>query len=249
MHVLSVAQAWQMYRGEWRQGEMHGSGTYTWDAFSTQEFAFPQANVYRGRWEQGRQHGPGVLLLGRDASITGNWERGLKHGAATIICSNGSQPAANTVFHYDNLVLDQEESAGTAVGSGAGDKLYNREQNGDILLYAPEHEIDLTFYQELVKTALSKGQDEDEEKHKKLLETALQSDENRLRQVILLNTPLLRQLYYKYSTTACHEQPSYRPVMARIMLWQMFRDIGVQHRNISLVELDQALGESRQSMS
>ncbi|MDE0035515.1 MAG: caspase family protein [Deltaproteobacteria bacterium] len=82
------------YEGRYRQGQMHGRGTYTWSSGSRYEgewkngekhgrgtYTFSSGNRYEGEWRDGKIHGPGVgydksgKLLQTDNAINGCFGR------------------------------------------------------------------------------------------------------------------------------------------------------------------------------
>eukprot|EP00620_Florenciella_sp_RCC1587_P024683 CAMPEP_0182564268 /NCGR_PEP_ID=MMETSP1324-20130603/6234_1 /TAXON_ID=236786 /ORGANISM="Florenciella sp., Strain RCC1587" /LENGTH=475 /DNA_ID=CAMNT_0024777675 /DNA_START=269 /DNA_END=1696 /DNA_ORIENTATION=- len=58
------------YDGEWKNGKMHGWGTYK----------FADGHTYKGRWKDGRMHGEGVAEYSSGHMYTGSWEIGKYHG-------------------------------------------------------------------------------------------------------------------------------------------------------------------------
>jgi len=58
------------YDGEWKNGRMHGWGTYK----------FADGHTYKGRWKDGRMHGEGVAEYSSGHMYTGSWEIGKYHG-------------------------------------------------------------------------------------------------------------------------------------------------------------------------
>lgn len=62
---MQYAGAGDRYVGEFRQGEPHGTGIYTWAS----------GDRYEGAWEAGRKHGPGVFTWANGDRWTGRYER------------------------------------------------------------------------------------------------------------------------------------------------------------------------------
>ncbi|XP_063237640.1 radial spoke head 10 homolog B-like [Bacillus rossius redtenbacheri] len=237
----------QMYRGDWSAGEMHGQGRYTWDACLNQQFVFPQASVFSGSWEQGNISGAGLLQLDGDLRIVGQWKGGVKHGSGSIVSSSGSVMTCQRLFHDDCFVAGRPLASGPgAAGHRHASCLDELSKEKTFLIYNSCTQINLDFYIELIRKEILKNPVDfsrgDELKID--CETLLQTEERKIHQVLLLAMPQLRKLYEKYATAACQEKPHFKPVMARIMLWQLYRDIGIQHRNLSIADIDKELANN-----
>ena len=68
------------YDGKWRDGKMHGHGTYY----------FVEDGTYVGDWENGRQHGHGVSKYRNGATYEGHWKNGRFEGKGKITMKNGN---------------------------------------------------------------------------------------------------------------------------------------------------------------
>lgn len=62
------------YTGEWKDGEMHGEGTFTWKDKSS----------YKGEYYQNKKHGKGVFIFPNEDRYDGHWEKGVQHGKGIL---------------------------------------------------------------------------------------------------------------------------------------------------------------------
>jgi hypothetical protein len=67
------------YRGDVRDGEPHGYGSFYWK----------DGDVYTGTWKDGRRHGFGRLEWASGGSYEGEWRNGDRHGPGTIEYPDG----------------------------------------------------------------------------------------------------------------------------------------------------------------
>lgn len=51
------------YKGEWKDGMMHGKGTFMWS----------KGDMYEGHWRAGKMHGHGVKKMGNGDVYEGTW--------------------------------------------------------------------------------------------------------------------------------------------------------------------------------
>ncbi|KAF2880053.1 hypothetical protein ILUMI_26122 [Ignelater luminosus] len=69
----------------------------------------------------------------------------------------------------------------------------------------------------------------------------IQVEEKHLRNTIIAHLPNLRKIYHKYATIASPYLISFRPVLIRLFLWQMLRDLNILDRKYSLIDMDMIL--------
>ena len=69
------------YEGEWRDGKTHGHGTYTW----------PSGTRYEGEYRDGNLHGRGTFTWPDGDRYEGEWRDGKKHGHGTYTWPSGTR--------------------------------------------------------------------------------------------------------------------------------------------------------------
>ena len=61
-----ISSSGSKYVGEWKNGELHGQGTYTW----------ADGNTYAGEWKNGKRHGQGTNTWANGTVKKGIWKKG-----------------------------------------------------------------------------------------------------------------------------------------------------------------------------
>ena len=67
------------YVGEWKDGTMHGHGTYL----------FPSGKKYVGDWKDANEHGQGTTAYPNGDKHVGEYKNGYEHGQGTFTYANG----------------------------------------------------------------------------------------------------------------------------------------------------------------
>lgn len=74
-----------------------------------------------------------------------------------------------------------------------------------------------------------------------------QNEEKHLRYCITKNLGILRQVYDKYASICVTHQLDYKPVLVRMYLWQLWRDLGIVDDTITIYDIDLVLSQNPQS--
>ena len=100
------------YEGEWKDGEMHGTGTLkisrifsgNMGSYGLAPFPFSWKLIdqgkYEGKWKNGKEHGKGIRfyragLMNNDiCKYEGEWKDGKYHGQGTFISRDGGKMSA-----------------------------------------------------------------------------------------------------------------------------------------------------------
>lgn len=69
------------YDGQWKDGKLHGIGTYL----------FRDGKTYEGEWENNRQNGNGKAIYSDDRQYTGNWKNGRYEGRGFFTYTTGAK--------------------------------------------------------------------------------------------------------------------------------------------------------------
>ncbi|KAK9869387.1 hypothetical protein WA026_003144 [Henosepilachna vigintioctopunctata] len=75
-------------------------------------------------------------------------------------------------------------------------------------------------------------------------QSTIKNEEKYLRNVIVRYLPKLTEVYYHYACITSPTKIYFRHFMIRMFLWQLYIDIGMTERGISLVEIDKLLSEN-----
>ncbi|EFA03382.1 radial spoke head 10 homolog B [Tribolium castaneum] len=221
------------YDGEWKKGLMHGQGEYIWGAFYNEAFAFPPQTIYRGSWEKGKRCGEGIMHFGDDTGLRlqGIWDQDFKHGDGLLICGNGRVVQQNLLFQFDKPKPKTD--------SRWSIRNFYYSHILDVPVFTAPEYVDVGFYVEII---LSKLNDIPDEKFN-LLRTY---EEKCIRFTITRNLPKLKDLYKDYATMAAKIKLDYDPIMIRLFLWQLYKDMGLSKR-ISITRADEILAENPRS--
>jgi len=88
------------YEGSWKNGQIHGTGTYTlfgsvytgqWEnglKSGKGTLCFTNGDVYTGEWENDKQNGYGVLTFCDGSKYDGEWKDATKHGQGVFTFAN-----------------------------------------------------------------------------------------------------------------------------------------------------------------
>ncbi|KAH3766985.1 phosphatidylinositol 4-phosphate 5-kinase 8 [Pelomyxa schiedti] len=103
------------YEGEWRDGEMHGSGVYKW----------PDGTTYVGHWRNGKRHGEGVWHCTDGGWFSGTymdnkWKSGTWH-----------DPSGTEATYAENWVWNTQANKYQIQGRGAYRRLKKGGGDGD----------------------------------------------------------------------------------------------------------------------
>lgn len=71
-----------------------------------------------------------------------------------------------------------------------------------------------------------------------------QSEQKQLRHYVVVNLRKLTEIYHRYATICSTHAVDFKPVMVRLYLWQLWRDIGIIDDTTSIYELDLILNEN-----
>ena len=63
------------YAGDWKAGDFHGYGVYSW----------PSEDSFAGEFKKGKRDGRGVYRWADGNQYAGTWQGGKKHGKGTYI--------------------------------------------------------------------------------------------------------------------------------------------------------------------
>lgn len=74
-----------------------------------------------------------------------------------------------------------------------------------------------------------------------------QTEEKQLRHCVTLNLRKLTEIYDKYATICSQNPINFKPVMVRLFLWQLWRDLGIVDEITSIYEIDLMLNENPHS--
>jgi len=91
------------YVGEFKNGKMHGQGTYT----------FPGGQKYVGEWKNNNRHGQGTTTDLSGAKHVGEYKNDIKHGQGTMTHADGSK----YVGEYKN---GKQDGQGTQIDADGG---------------------------------------------------------------------------------------------------------------------------------
>ena len=72
------------YKGEFKEGYIHGYGTYQWGPFYDNDKNKITTKRYEGQFKDGLRHGRGLLLHGNGSSYAGDFRRGHYHGQGVL---------------------------------------------------------------------------------------------------------------------------------------------------------------------
>lgn len=213
---------------------MHGQGEYIWGAFYNEAFAFPPQTIYRGSWEKGRRCGFGIMHFGDNTGLRfqGDWDQDFKHGDGLLICGNGRVVQQNSLFQYDKPKTKTYHSRHSS--------FLNTSQILEVPIFTAPEFLDVGFY---VDKILAKLVDTSEDK----LNTLKHYEEKCIRYLIIRNLPKLKDLYKDYASMAAKIKLDYEPIMMRLFLWQMYKDMGLSKRGVSLARTDEILAENPKS--
>ena len=92
------------YVGEWKDGEHHGQGTYTFadgskyvgewkdgKRFGQGTYTWPSGTKYVGEWKDGKRFGQGTYTWPSGSKYVGEWKDGKKSGQGTKTWTDGSK--------------------------------------------------------------------------------------------------------------------------------------------------------------
>ena len=82
------------YRGQTRDGRLHGRGTYTWKG--TGEYAGREGR-YEGEWRNGKRNGHGSQVWPAGARYEGEWRNGKRNGHGSQVWPDGDRYEGNFV--------------------------------------------------------------------------------------------------------------------------------------------------------
>ena len=80
-----------LYVGEFKDGERHGKGTYTWGPLSEENFDTEYKHLarlgsqYVGDWEKNREHGVGVHTYNDGSMYEGEYQNASRHGKGIFV--------------------------------------------------------------------------------------------------------------------------------------------------------------------
>lgn len=74
-----------------------------------------------------------------------------------------------------------------------------------------------------------------------------QTEEKQLRHCVMLNLRKLTEIYDRYATIGSTFALDFKPIMVRMYLWQLWRDIGIVDETTSIYEIDLVLNENPHS--
>jgi hypothetical protein len=97
------------YKGEWNNGQPHGSGTYT----------FVSKEMYHGQFQNGKFEGQGSMFYPGGASYSGSWSANKKHGKGTLKDASGKYTKGT--WNMGTFVAPEDEST-TASSAPASNK-------------------------------------------------------------------------------------------------------------------------------
>jgi hypothetical protein len=99
------------YVGEFKGGDMHGKGVYTW----------PSGNRYEGDFANGKLSGKGVFTWSRGSRYEGDFVDGKRSGFGIFYNINGS--------HLNATASEIGDQDGVVIGSWRNNKVYERFQD------------------------------------------------------------------------------------------------------------------------
>lgn len=146
------------YDGDWKDGKMHGLGTYL----------FRDGYTYRGEWEKNKQHGEGTAYYSGDRFYTGEWKNGRYDGKGNFTYTTGATYRGQFEFgrrgghgrieYPSGLVYEGEFHDGKPHGRGfmkskltgwayeGGFERGNIAGSGTLIYPAPEKRRDILYF-------------------------------------------------------------------------------------------------------
>ena len=111
---MAWQKARQRYEGDWEDGQMQGSGEYTWASDFADASPFQMFNHYFGEWVAGQRAGEGVFYYATGAVYAGGWQNDMKHGWGLYTGEDGTRVSGQ--FEVDRLIAPDPSADG---GAGA----------------------------------------------------------------------------------------------------------------------------------
>jgi len=101
---LDATHKGDVLEGEWRNGSLHGQGTYTYadgDKFVGEwkdgkwhgqgTYTYANGDKYVGEFKDGKYHGQGTYTTANGEKYVGEWKDGNKHGQGTATYADGNK--------------------------------------------------------------------------------------------------------------------------------------------------------------
>ena len=84
-----------VYKGEWRNGEMEGIGVYNFKG---------AGDIYRGEWKSNKIHGFGTFTYASGAYYSGEFKDGKRNGLGTYVWEDGF---GKTAYYIDDKSIKE----------------------------------------------------------------------------------------------------------------------------------------------
>lgn len=217
----------QYYRGGWLEGKMSGYGEYIWKGFFNKHLAFPLQNTYRGEWKEGKRTGKGSMIFGTEsgARLDGHWDQDFKHGDGHMVCGNGISIQQHCLFSYDK---PSHFSSASSI----------KDHVTKVPIFTIAENVDMGYY---IDKVLEKIENYVEPNKLYLLKMY---EEANVRNTITLFLPQLEELYKKYASLAVKVKLNFDPILPRIFLWQLYKDVDIKRFGLSLIDTDNILKDN-----
>ena len=108
-------KARQRYEGDWHEGQMQGTGEYTWASDFADASPFQMFNHYFGEWSAGKRAGEGVFYYATGAVYAGGWQNDMKHGWGLYTGEDGTRVSGQ--FEVDRLIAPDPSEADSGAGA------------------------------------------------------------------------------------------------------------------------------------
>ncbi|VEN39634.1 unnamed protein product, partial [Callosobruchus maculatus] len=255
--VLYLSNCLKFYKGSWKSGKRQGKG---WVEYGMND-------SYVGDWFEDTRHGKGYRMYKNGAGYKGQWSENYKHGIGSMVFENGDVPMTDFPRKIlQNIVMGIVAPEKNRLSSarfikfpeqvGEGKKSYSPI---NISIHCVTENVELTYFVNEIFRYLHSFRDSFSFSHCneadsdvsmgsiKNMNRKLTNDypvekykETKLLQnMITVYLPQLRRVYERYATITVKGEHTlnFKPVMVRLFLWQLLRDINIQ-RFISLVDYD-----------
>ncbi|KAL4712974.1 hypothetical protein ACJJTC_012044 [Scirpophaga incertulas] len=262
-----------VYKGGWKNGVMSGEGVYIWDAVYNNSMTMPAIITYRGKWIKGQRDGYGVLNLGfgLGSYYKGHFKSNKKHGCGKFITHNGIVLQYNNLFVDDNIrALNNNEE------SNVSSKDHMRETLDDSHTFdLCDNSIGYMYHVHkayenidnqvqirdkiIMEYLVSNGRIKASSLLRKDEHSVEIADDTNLKDIIEFEFDSLlkalrcyqsdlRNIYFHYATYN-NDVGKITPILIRLYMWQMYYDINIHEKGLTLVEIDRMFHNNRQWLS
>lgn len=247
----------QVYKGQWDNGVMSGSGIYVWETYFNSTLSVASLNTYRGFWKHGKRNGHGLLDLGLDGAFyKGEFTYNKKNGIGKFVTNNGLILQSKELFIDDNFnsfaLYENDEGhvrrkRTTVVLEPI---IFNICDYSVGLLYHIQqalHDIDdikearaiiVSDYFDNNGIQVEISQFKLKNEYKSNIISIIEFEEVSLRKALECYRKTIINIYNTYATICNKEDISFRPVLIRLFMWQLYYDCNVIQKGLTFVEID-----------